>query len=202
MLPILVDSVDIGEGMHFENIHSSVLDVSVSESPDSTRTLPVMLTLCNKSTVTFELDLHNSHVNEVSVAVVNPVDNRPMHLQIKYLYVSASSPDSDALCRSFRNESIHLDDYAHVFSTVPLPLDPADDVEVLREKPVSNDFVIVFGIFSILIFLLLWVFSLSLFPLLQPRIRSVITGILSYAISMGYPQHVRSTFLHLPLFRF
>ena len=188
--------------MHFENIHSSVLDVSVSESPDSTRTLPVMLTLCNKSTVTFELDLHNSHVNEVSVAVVNPVDNRPMHLQIKYLYVSASSPDSDALCQSFRNESIHLDDYAHVFSTVPLPLDPADDVEVLREKPVSNDFVIMFGIFSILIFLLLWVFSLSLFPLLQPRIRSVITGILSYAISMGYPQHARPTFLHLPLFRF
>lgn len=188
--------------MHFENIQSSVLDVSVSESPDSARTLPVTLTLRNQSTVTFELDLHSSHVNEVSVAVVNPVDNRPMHLQIKYLYVSASSPDSDALLQSFRNEAIHLDDYAHVFPAVPLPLDHADDVEVLRENTVSNDFVIVFGVFSILVFLLLWVFSLSLFPSLQPRIRAIVTGILSYAISMGYPPHVRSTLLHAPLFRF
>lgn len=184
---ILVDSVNIGENIHFENIHSSVFDVSVPDESDRVRMLPVTLTLCNKLTVTFELDLHCSLVNEVRVAVVNPVDNRPMCLQIKYLYVSPSSPDSGSLCQSFRNESIHLDNYVHVFPAVPLPPDHSDDVEVIPEKPLSNDFVIPFGVFSILVFLLLWFFSLWLIPSLQPKIRSAITGIVSYAISIGYP---------------
>lgn len=199
---ILVDSVDIGEGLHFNNIHSSVFDVSVSDPSNSLQMLPVTLTLCNKSTVTFEMDLHSSHVNELRVAVVNPVDNRPMYLQIKYLYVSSSSPDSGSLCQSFRNESIQLDNYAHIFPAVPLPLDHSDDVEVPPAKPVSNDFVIFFGVYSILVFLLLWFSSISLFPSLQPRMRSVITGIIAYAISIGYPHCFRLSLLHLPLSRF